>query len=103
LLLRPPPITTLFPYTTLFRSRERVVRPLQTLSNMIAALREQDYSLRAREARSEDALGLALWEINALTSEMQNRRLGALEAGALRSEEHTSELQSRVDLVCRRL
>jgi two-component system nitrogen regulation sensor histidine kinase NtrY len=63
--------------------RERVIRPLQTISNMIAALREQDYSLRARGARPEDALGLALWEVNALSVEMHDRRLGALEASAL--------------------
>src|SRR5690606_30851181 len=46
--------------------RERVVRPLQTLSNMLAALRESDFSLRARLERSDDALGLALLEINLL-------------------------------------
>jgi two-component system nitrogen regulation sensor histidine kinase NtrY len=63
--------------------RERVVRPLQTISNMIAALREQDYSLRARGARPEDALGLALWEVNTLSVEMHDRRLGSLEASAL--------------------
>jgi two-component system nitrogen regulation sensor histidine kinase NtrY len=63
--------------------RERVVRPLQTISNMIAALREQDYSLRARGARPEDALGLALWEVNTLSLEMHDRRLGSLEATAL--------------------
>jgi two-component system nitrogen regulation sensor histidine kinase NtrY len=63
--------------------RERVERPLQTISNMVAALREQDYSLRARGARPQDALGLVLWEVNALSVEMHGRRLGALEAGAL--------------------
>jgi two-component system, NtrC family, nitrogen regulation sensor histidine kinase NtrY len=63
--------------------REEVTRPLQMLSNMIAALREQDYSLRARDASSEDALGLAFLEVNALTDEMHDRRLGALEATAL--------------------
>jgi hypothetical protein len=35
----------------------RVVRPLQTLSNLLAALREGDYSIRARGARRDDALG----------------------------------------------
>src|ERR1019366_1091358 len=40
--------------------RERVIRPLQTLSNMIAAIREQDYSLQARHANADDALGLAV-------------------------------------------
>ena len=40
--------------------RERVVRPLQTLSNMLAALREGDYSIRARGADRDDALGLGV-------------------------------------------
>jgi nitrogen fixation/metabolism regulation signal transduction histidine kinase len=66
-----------------FALRERVVRPLQTLSNMLAALREQDYSLRARRPNAEDSLGLALLELNILTEEMKQRRLGALEATAL--------------------
>jgi len=65
------------------RLRERVVRPLQTLSNMLAALREQDYSLRARRPDPDDALGLAMYEINILTTELHERRLGALEATAL--------------------
>jgi two-component system, NtrC family, nitrogen regulation sensor histidine kinase NtrY len=63
--------------------RERVVRPLQTLSNMLAALREQDYSLRARRPNTEDALGLVMLELNILTDELKERRLGALEATAL--------------------
>ena len=63
--------------------RERVMRPLQTLSNMLAALREQDYSLRARRHNAEDALGLVMLELNILTDELKDRRLGALEATAL--------------------
>jgi nitrogen fixation/metabolism regulation signal transduction histidine kinase len=63
--------------------RERVIRPLQTLSNMLAALREQDYSLRARRPNTEDALGLVMLELNILTDELKERRLGALEATAL--------------------
>ncbi len=59
------------------------MRPLQTLANMLAAIREQDYSLRARHARTDDALGLAMLELNTLMHEMRDRRLGALEAGAL--------------------
>jgi two-component system nitrogen regulation sensor histidine kinase NtrY len=66
-----------------FALHERVVRPLQTLSNMLAALREQDYSLRSRRPNAEDALGLAMLEINILTDELKERRLGALEATAL--------------------
>jgi two-component system nitrogen regulation sensor histidine kinase NtrY len=63
--------------------RERVVRPLQTLSNMLAALREQDYSLRARRQNADDAMGLVMLELNVLTDELKERRLGALEATAL--------------------
>ena len=63
--------------------RERVVRPLQTLSNLQAALREGDFSARARGARSDDALGLALLEVNTLSATLRKQRLGALEATAL--------------------
>ncbi|MHB1861947.1 MAG: sensor histidine kinase [Gemmatimonadaceae bacterium] len=66
-----------------FALRDRVVRPLQTLSNMLAAVREQDYSLRGRRASTEDALGLAMLEMNSLMDELRERRLGALEATAL--------------------
>ncbi len=63
--------------------RERVVRPLQTLSNMLAALREGDFSLRARSSLSDDALALALLEVNSLGNTLQAQRLGAMEATAL--------------------
>ena len=63
--------------------RERVVRPLQTISNMLAALREGDFSLRARGSRPDDALGLALLEVNSLGETLREQRLGALEATAL--------------------
>lgn len=66
-----------------FVLRERIVRPLQTLSNLLGALREGDFSIRARGARSDDALGLALLEVNALSEPLRNQRLGALEATAL--------------------
>jgi PAS domain S-box-containing protein len=64
--------------------QERVVRPLQTLSNMLAALREGDYSLRARGATAEDdSLGLVYLEANTLADTLRGSRLGALEAAAL--------------------
>ena len=66
-----------------FGIRERVMRPLQTLSNLIAALAEGDFSIRARSARPEDALGLALLEVNQLTETLREQRLGAVEATAL--------------------
>src|SRR5213596_1175984 len=63
--------------------RERVVRPLQTISNMLAALRERDFSLRARGSDPDDALGLLLLELNGLGEDLRAQRLGALEATAL--------------------
>ncbi|MGQ0643830.1 MAG: sensor histidine kinase [Gemmatimonadaceae bacterium] len=63
--------------------RERIVRPLQTISNMLAALREGDFSLRGRRAGVEDALGLAMLETNLLGDTLKAQRLGALEATAL--------------------
>ncbi|MDB4949179.1 MAG: histidine kinase [Gemmatimonadetes bacterium] len=66
-----------------FTLHERVVRPLQTLSNLLAALREGDFSMRARGARSDDALGLALLEANTLGETLRGQRIGAMEATAL--------------------
>ncbi|HVF58068.1 MAG TPA: ATP-binding protein [Pyrinomonadaceae bacterium] len=63
--------------------RGRVVLPLQTLSNLLAALREGDFSIRARGASRDDALGDVLLEVNALGEILQTQRLGALEATAL--------------------
>jgi len=63
--------------------REHVMRPLQTMTNLLAALREGDYSIRARGARADDALGEALLEINELGETLRLQRLGAFEATAL--------------------
>jgi nitrogen fixation/metabolism regulation signal transduction histidine kinase len=66
-----------------FMLQERATRPLQTLSNMLAALHEGDFSMRARRANVDDALGLALLEANALGETLRRQRLGAVEATAL--------------------
>jgi nitrogen fixation/metabolism regulation signal transduction histidine kinase len=66
-----------------FAVEARVVRPLQTVSNLLAALREGDYSFRARGGRGADALSEAIREINALGETMREQRIGALEATAL--------------------
>src|SRR2546430_5697577 len=63
--------------------RERVVRPLQTISNMLAALREGDFSLRARGSDPDDAVGLLFLELNGLGEDLRAQRLSALEATAL--------------------
>lgn len=66
-----------------FALRARVVYQLQTLANLLAALREEDFSIRARGARSGDALGEVMLEVNALGEVLRDQRLGALEATAL--------------------
>jgi two-component system nitrogen regulation sensor histidine kinase NtrY len=63
--------------------RRRVVRPLQSLANMLEALREGDYSLRARNADPQDAFGEVMVEVNSLSRTLYDQRLEALEAGVL--------------------
>jgi two-component system nitrogen regulation sensor histidine kinase NtrY len=63
--------------------RDRVIYPMQTLSNLLNALREGDYSLRSRRGRRDDALGDVMREINALGETLIARRREAGEAIAL--------------------
>src|SRR5690606_40972772 len=85
LMMRRPPTSTLFPYTTLFRSSSsrlvlRSQRPIGVTRGSLSILKS-----------TESAPCLLRW------------RRDSLSASALRSEEHTSELQSRENLVCRLL
>jgi two-component system, NtrC family, nitrogen regulation sensor histidine kinase NtrY len=66
-----------------FHVRTVVAFPLRTLSNLMGALREGDYALRARGASPNDAMGEAVWELNALAESLREQRLGAAEATAL--------------------
>jgi two-component system nitrogen regulation sensor histidine kinase NtrY len=66
-----------------FALRERVVYPLQTLSNLLAALREGDFSVRGRAAGQDDALGEVMREVNTLSGTLREQRLGAQEATTL--------------------
>jgi two-component system, NtrC family, nitrogen regulation sensor histidine kinase NtrY len=63
--------------------RERVILPLQTVSNLLAALREGDYSIRGRASGRDDPLAEVMHEVNALGKTLREQRLGALEATAL--------------------
>ncbi len=62
---------------------DTLVRPLQTLSNVVSSLREGDYSFRARGAGSPDSLGELAGEVNALADLLQKQRVRSLEATAL--------------------
>src|SRR5256884_6348258 len=79
LMIRRPPRSTLFPYTTLFRSRRD----------------DQPPPVPARPVGAEGTAGARGWERNSVPSPCRR--------GVPRSEEHTSELQSRLHLVCRLL
>jgi nitrogen fixation/metabolism regulation signal transduction histidine kinase len=63
--------------------QEQTTRPLQTLANVIASLREEDYSFRARNATAEDALGELSLEVNALADMLSGEKVRAVEATAL--------------------
>jgi two-component system nitrogen regulation sensor histidine kinase NtrY len=63
--------------------RERVASPLRTLANLLEAMREGDYSIRARGAKGEDALGEVMAQVNEMAATLRAQRLGALEATTL--------------------
>src|SRR2546427_4596785 len=88
-MIRRPPRSTLFPYTTLFRSR----------GSFLGILR-RDAAPRPDQARQPHAGDVVRWG-GLLFDRSAGARLHACVAG--RSEEHTSELQSQSNLVCRLL
>src|SRR2546429_2685041 len=85
-MIRRPPRSTLFPYTTLFRSRD----------GSIGALRGEAHTVMADEHRAVRMLRSPPWHNDNVSMFSATRR-------EYRSEEHTSELQSRLHLVCRLL
>lgn len=76
-------LATLFSLGLALRLRRRVVFPLYTLSNLLEAVREGDYSLRGARARRGDAIGEVVWEVNALSRTLRERRLSEQESSAL--------------------
>jgi nitrogen fixation/metabolism regulation signal transduction histidine kinase len=63
--------------------KSAVAYPLRTLSNLLASLREEDYSFRARIASGDDSMREVMTEVNELAEMLRGRRLSALEASAL--------------------
>jgi two-component system nitrogen regulation sensor histidine kinase NtrY len=66
-----------------FAARSRVANPLRTLANLLEALREGDYSIRARVEDPREPLGEVMQQVNAMAATLRDQRLGALEATAL--------------------
>src|SRR2546426_8026123 len=85
-MIRPPPRSTLFPYTTLFRSERRD----GSFEILVKVLRPADESHRGHAVPSH-------------ADRMRRRLYDRRVVGQTRSEEHTSELQSPCNLVCRLL
>src|SRR5207244_13609666 len=94
---RPPPILTLFPYTTLFRSKGGALADLSNAPKMVDIIHRQSERL---SELVEDLLELS--RIDAKQIQLARVPVNLAEA-AQRSEEHTSELQSPDHLVCRLL
>src|SRR5579862_7650736 len=55
--------------------RDRVASPLRTLANLLEAMREGDYSIRARGAKGEEALGDVMQQVNAMATTLRAQRL----------------------------
>src|SRR2546422_7446551 len=96
-MIRRPPRSTLFPYTTLFRSvhPETVVVAIEPTPDQITHA--------ADRASAADATVLFLYDAHLYASNRALLEAVRARARELRSEEHTSELQSRLHLVCRLL
>src|SRR3712207_8613268 len=93
-MIRRPPRSTLFPYTTLFRSGVEVVRNHDAVELVVGVV--------------EQGVGVVVAEVearrpSAARVEADGVGRGRLDEAGTRSEEHTSELQSRQYLVCRLL
>src|SRR2546429_5423756 len=101
-MIRRPPRSTLFPYTTLFRSLlplEPAVHDLLDFPGHLAEISQADHaaaSLQGMKAAADRREHVA---VAGPLARLQQRRIDIAE----RSEEHTSELQSRLHLVCRLL
>src|SRR2546421_12353605 len=101
-MIRRPPRSTLFPYTTLFRSSDCDVQfhgLRYAPASRSCSLRRSEMFIDRTAPEFLRSLGSVIFV--ALLKELQRDRLCAVLFNDLRSEEHTSELQSRSDLVCR--
>src|SRR5690606_41268771 len=101
-MMRRPPFFPLFHYTTLFRSRMPIIGCLIRGMGALPVFRRQDDPTRmgGNEATLE-AAAQVLVQGGALTIFPEGKSHSEPQLAALRSEEHTSELQSRENLVCR--
>src|SRR2546430_7643270 len=99
-MIRRPPRSTLFPTTTLFRSE------IAGGEHEVGALRQaQDFHDAARQHRGavHHAIGKPAWRLDVQVADLADEERAGVHSAGSRSEEHTSELQSQSNLVCRLL
>src|SRR3712207_8666645 len=94
-MIRRPPRSTLFPYTTLFRSVDAVSQSAQVSAQIVASAGQQAIGM--------EQIRQAISSIHEATQQNLKATKQTESAAQDRSEEHTSELQSRQYLVCRLL
>src|SRR5256884_7361762 len=102
-MIRRPPRSTLFPYTTLFRSLAEVPLVMQPLLPPSAAPGGAGFTLTVNGVGFATSATVMFNGASLATTFVSGHRLTADVLAADRSEEHTSELQSRLHLVCRLL
>src|SRR3712207_8781385 len=90
-MIRRPPRSTLFPYTTLFRSS--IIGPIKSLTKTAEKMAKGNLNIKNKKI-SDDEVGKLSDTLNFMAEEILKKK---------RSEEHTSELQSRQYFVCRLL
>src|SRR3989454_12293492 len=101
-MIRRPPRSTLFPYTTLFRSSVDACGPLEDLHDDDVLGRVEDLSSLPRSVRKTDLDQFSVPDpLRLLDEDERSRDLRREDGVGRRSEEHTSELQSPCNLVCR--
>src|SRR2546422_6396599 len=104
LMIRRPPRSTLFPYTTLFRSKLNQIGSVTETLQCIELARSNGYAavISHRSGETEDTF-IADLAVGSGVGQIKTGSASRTDRVAKRSEEHTSELQSRLHLVCRLL
>src|SRR5438105_11463946 len=100
-MIQRTPRSTLFPYTTLFRSVE--IERVQRAANDAQRLRPRVVQVERQMTRLLQPCDLQAVVVGVSDMVVHRNGVVAISVTSARSEEHTSELQSRVDLVCRLL
>src|SRR3989441_12679809 len=101
-MIRRPPRSTLFPYTTLFRSLDGCVAPLKLRDVTVVEIRlQRDVELGGEFFKWEAATAVAGAVLGINPFDEPDVQESKDATGRIRSEEHTSELQSLAYLVCR--